>query len=65
LRQCSEARDYATGGAFLSATVALVAALAGNYLLGAIPAWREAAGRRTLQTNAANVTAHDRGGLAR
>ena len=42
------------------ATIALTAALGGNYLLGAIPAWRELPGGETLQANAANVTAHDR-----
>jgi uncharacterized membrane protein len=42
------------------ATIALTAALGGNYLLGAIPVWRELPGGETLQANAANVTEHDR-----
>jgi uncharacterized membrane protein len=42
------------------ATVALVAALAGNYVLGAIPVWSELPGGETLQARAAVVTAHDR-----
>ena len=42
------------------ATVALVAALAGNYVLGAIPVWGELPGGETLQARAAVVTAHDR-----
>jgi uncharacterized membrane protein len=42
------------------ATIALVAALAGNYVLGAIPVWSELPGGETLQARAAVVTAHDR-----
>jgi uncharacterized membrane protein len=42
------------------ATVALVAALSGNYVLGAIPVWTELPGGETLQARAAVVTAHDR-----
>jgi uncharacterized membrane protein len=42
------------------ATIALAAALAGNYLLGAIPVWRELPLGETLQANATNVTEHDR-----
>jgi len=42
------------------ATVAVVAALAGNYVLGAIPVWSELPGGETLQARAAVVTAHDR-----
>jgi uncharacterized membrane protein len=42
------------------ATVALVAALFGNYVLGAIPVWTELPGGETLQARAAVVTAHDR-----
>jgi uncharacterized membrane protein len=42
------------------ATVAIAAALVGNYRLGAIPIWRELPGGQTLQANAAHVTAHDR-----
>ena len=42
------------------ATVALVAALVGNYALGAIPAWSELPGGETLQARAAVVSEHDR-----
>jgi Predicted membrane protein (DUF2079) len=42
------------------ATVALVAALAGNYALGAIPIWSELPGGETLQARAAVVSEHDR-----
>jgi uncharacterized membrane protein len=43
-----------------AATAALLAALAGNYVLGAIPVWRALPGGETLQANAQNVTSHDR-----
>jgi len=42
------------------ATVAVTAALIGNYALGAIPVWGELPGGETLQERAAIVTAHDR-----
>jgi hypothetical protein len=42
------------------ATVALVAALVGNYALGAIPVWSELPGGETLQARAAVVSEHDR-----
>jgi uncharacterized membrane protein len=42
------------------ATVAVAAALIGNYALGAIPVWSELPGGETLQARAAIVTAHDR-----
>ena len=42
------------------ASIALAAALAGNYLLGAIPVWSELPHGETLQARAAIVTAHDR-----
>jgi uncharacterized membrane protein len=42
------------------ATLALAAAVVGNYRLGAIPVWRELPGGQTLQANAARVTSHDR-----
>ena len=38
----------------------MLAALTGNYRLGAIPVWRELPGGQTLQSTAATVTAHDR-----
>jgi uncharacterized membrane protein len=42
------------------ASVALIAALVGNYVLGAIPVWSELPGGETLQARAAVVSAHDR-----
>ena len=42
------------------ATIAVSAALIGNYTLGAIPVWGELPGGETLQERAAIVTAHDR-----
>lgn len=45
---------------FSVATIALTAALIGNYLLGAIPVWSELPGGETLQARAALVSAHDR-----
>jgi uncharacterized membrane protein len=42
------------------AIVAVVAALAGNYLLGPIPLWRFLPGGETLQANDAQVSRHDR-----
>jgi uncharacterized membrane protein len=42
------------------ATIAVTAALIGNYALGAIPVWSELPGGETLQARAAIVTAHDR-----
>jgi uncharacterized membrane protein len=43
-----------------AATIALTAALVGNYALGAIPVWSKLPGGETLQARAAVVTAHDR-----
>jgi uncharacterized membrane protein len=43
-----------------AATAALLAALAGNYVLGAIPIWRSLPGGETLQARAQDVTEHDR-----
>jgi len=43
-----------------AATIALTAALIGNYALGAIPVWSELPGGETLQARASVVTAHDR-----
>jgi uncharacterized membrane protein len=43
-----------------AATAALFAALAGNYLLGAIPIWRSLPGGETLQAHAQDVSEHDR-----
>jgi uncharacterized membrane protein len=43
-----------------AATAALFAALAGNYLLGAIPIWRALPGGETLQAHAQDVSEHDR-----
>jgi uncharacterized membrane protein len=43
-----------------AATIALSAALLGNYALGAIPLWSELPGGETLQARAAIVSAHDR-----
>ena len=45
---------------FPAATAALLAALVGNYLLGAIPVWRGLPGGETLQAHAQDVTEHDR-----
>jgi uncharacterized membrane protein len=42
------------------AIVVVLATLAGNYRLGAIPIWRELPGGQTLQAHAATVTEHDR-----
>jgi hypothetical protein len=42
------------------ATVALAAALAGNYVLGAIPVWSELPGGESLQARTAVVSEHDR-----
>jgi uncharacterized membrane protein len=42
------------------ASIALVAAVVGNYLLGAIPLWSELPHGESLQSRAAVVTAHDR-----
>ncbi len=42
------------------ASVALGAALIGNYVLGAVPVWSELPGGETLQARAAVVTSHDR-----
>jgi uncharacterized membrane protein len=38
----------------------VVVALAGNYKLGPLPAWRDVPGGQRFQADAANVTAHDR-----
>jgi len=43
-----------------AATVAVLAAAAGNYLLGPIPLWRFVPGGETLQAKSAQVTRHDR-----
>jgi uncharacterized membrane protein len=43
-----------------AATVAVVAAIVGNYLLGPIPLWRFVPGGETLQAKNAQVTRHDR-----
>jgi hypothetical protein len=43
-----------------AAAVALLAALVGNYALGAIPVWRALPAGETLQARAQDVTAHDR-----
>jgi uncharacterized membrane protein len=42
------------------ATVAVVAALVGNYALGPIPGWRRLPGGQKFQATAARVTRHDR-----
>jgi uncharacterized membrane protein len=42
------------------ASIALVAALIGNYLVGAIPLWNELPHGESLQSRAAVVTEHDR-----
>ena len=42
------------------ATVVVLAAIAGNYLLGPIPIWRFVPGGQTFQAKAAQVTRHDR-----
>lgn len=41
-------------------TLAVVAVLASNYLLGAIPVWREVPGGEKLGTRSIDVAAHDR-----
>ncbi|TML09703.1 MAG: DUF2079 domain-containing protein [Actinobacteria bacterium] len=43
-----------------AATVAVLAALAGNYLLGPMPLWRFVPGGETLQARSAHVSRHDR-----
>ena len=43
-----------------AATVAVLAAVAGNYLLGPIPLWRSLPGGETLQAKSAQVSRHDR-----
>jgi uncharacterized membrane protein len=43
-----------------AATFLLLAALAGNYVLGAIPVWRSFPWGETLQANAQHVSEHDR-----
>ncbi|HET7044843.1 MAG TPA: DUF2079 domain-containing protein [Gaiellaceae bacterium] len=48
------------GVAGLLASGAVVACLAGNWLLGPIPLWRHVPGGETLQARAAEVSAHDR-----
>jgi uncharacterized membrane protein len=42
------------------ATIALLAAIAGNYWLGPIPGWRRLPGGQQFQATAARVTDHDR-----
>ena len=42
------------------ATVVVLAAIAGNFLLGPIPIWRFVPGGQTFQAKAAQVTRHDR-----
>lgn len=44
----------------IAATVAVLAAVAGNYLLGPIPIWRSFPGGSTLQATSAQVSRHDR-----
>jgi len=44
----------------IAATVAVLAAVAGNYLLGPIPVWRSVPGGSTLQATSAQVSRHDR-----
>jgi uncharacterized membrane protein len=44
----------------IAATVAVLAAIAGNYLLGPIPVWRSLPGGSTLQATSAQVSRHDR-----
>ena len=46
--------------AWIAATVAVLAAVAGNYLLGPIPIWRSFPGGSTLQARSAQVSRHDR-----
>jgi uncharacterized membrane protein len=46
--------------AWIAATVAVLAAVAGNYLLGPIPLWRFVPGGETLQAKSAHVSGHDR-----
>jgi len=43
----------------IAATVAVLAAIAGNYLLGPIPVWRSLPGGSTLQATSAQVSRHD------
>jgi uncharacterized membrane protein len=43
-----------------AATLAVVAALVGNYFLGPIPVWRFVPGGETLQTKSIEVSRHDR-----
>jgi uncharacterized membrane protein len=44
----------------IAATVAVAAAVIGNYFLGPIPAWRFLRGGETLQAKSAEVSRHDR-----
>jgi uncharacterized membrane protein len=44
----------------IAAVVAVLAAVAGNYLLGPIPLWRFVPGGQTLQATSAQVSHHDR-----
>lgn len=44
----------------VAATAAVIAALAGNYLLGPIPLWRFLPGGQTLQASDAQISRHDR-----
>jgi uncharacterized membrane protein len=44
----------------LAATVAVVASLVGNFILGPLPIWRWLPGGQTLKANASHVSAHDR-----
>ena len=44
----------------IAATVTVLAAVAGNYLLGPIPIWRSFPGGSTLQATSAQVSRHDR-----
>jgi uncharacterized membrane protein len=46
--------------ATVAATVAVLAAIAGNYLLGPITLWRFVPGGETLQATSAQVSRHDR-----
>jgi uncharacterized membrane protein len=46
--------------AWIAATVAVLAAVGGNYLLGPIPLWRFVPGGETLQAKSAHVSRHDR-----
>lgn len=47
-------------GGRVAVTAVVVAALAGNYALGAIPLWRGLPGGETLGSREAHVSAHDR-----